>query len=761
MPNLPLRARTLLRTRRRKQLSVLVVLFLLAGFVVGAQVVRAALADETCHPDAPATLNDYIANGPAPLTRVACNADVAVYFNPELSERPAAETSWIAPFVTDVWKYVKQAYGSCAVPRTLPAPIGPGCESFGAPKPLIALMYVVSGPGTGGNLRLRFDSSSSFRNTIAAHANSWYRPISRDEIVHETCHVVEGGGQGVHESPAYDAVWGDGPWPEYCMYDFYAHTGRSADAYRVFDQFVKGSHAKPRGASGTHFFNDWFFPLWRDHGGSPEVMERFFGLVSKYFPKHPENDDRNLIYDRRMTTGEFVHFVSGAAGVDLSGQAAFAFNTGFDRAEFEKARVDFPDITYAPAACMSGSVPCQPIRVTYPGNQVFPRTSSASLQVAAMSPTAGDTLRYQASGLPAGVSIDSATGLISGSPTGASGIGMATVTVSGSGHNTGKTSFVWTVVDRIGAITLANGDCVDVNSSRTDNGTAIQTYGCASPAGASQIWTIDGKQFSAMGKCMSTANNRDTADGTGVVLWDCDGSPVQQWQADLSDGTIRNVAADKCLTAPIGGGHLLVSTCTGASNQQWRVPGQAVTVAPPGDQTSVVGAATSLQIKASTTSPGARLTYTATGLPPGLSMDSSTGHISGTPTTRGRYTVKVTAQSSDTDLSGTTFTWKVVDRIGAITQANGLMRRCATVAGPPTARWYRHGDARRQLAPRRSGPSMANSSPRWASACPRRTTATPPTVRGWCCGTATAAPSSSGRPTSATARSATSPRTSA
>ncbi len=62
--------------------------------------------------------------------------------------------------------------------------------------------------------------------------------------------------------------------------------------------------------------------------------------------------------------------------------------------------------------------------------------------------------------------------------------------------------------------------------------------------------------------------------------------------------------------------------------------GNTVTVTNPGSQTGTVGTAKSLQISASD-SGGAALTYSATGLPTGESINASTGLISGTPT-RGR-----------------------------------------------------------------------------------------------------------------------------
>jgi hypothetical protein len=49
-----------------------------------------------------------------------------------------------------------------------------------------------------------------------------------------------------------------------------------------------------------------------------------------------------------MNMGEFVHFMSGAAGTNLSSMATAAFGagTGNWETQFQQARVNFPAITY-------------------------------------------------------------------------------------------------------------------------------------------------------------------------------------------------------------------------------------------------------------------------------------------------------------------------------------------------------------------------------------------------------------------------------
>jgi hypothetical protein len=85
--------------------------------------------------------------------------------------------------------------------------------------------------------------------------------------------------------------------------------------------------------------------------------------------------------------------------------------------------------------------------------------------------------------------------------------------------------------------------------------------------------------------------------------------------------------------------------------------GNTVTVTSPGSQSGTVGTAASVQVRA-TDSGGAALTYTATGLPAGLTI-STAGLISGTPAAAGTSTATVTARDSTGASGSATFTWTI------------------------------------------------------------------------------------------------------
>jgi len=120
-------------------------------------------------------------------------------------------------------------------------------------------------------------------------------------------------------------------------------------------------------------------------------------------------------------------------------------------------------------------------------------------------------------------------------------------------------------------------------------------------------------------------------------------------------------------------------------------------VTSPGNQTTTAGTAVSLAIQASDPN-GDTLTFTATGLPAGLAIASSTGVISGTPTTAGTSTVTVSV-SDGSATSTAIFTWTIQSATPLVLNPMPLQpARLVNTAGTYTAvssggvnpqyRWY-------------------------------------------------------------------------
>jgi len=102
----------------------------------------------------------------------------------------------------------------------------------------------------------------------------------------------------------------------------------------------------------------------------------------------------------------------------------------------------------------------------------------------------------------------------------------------------------------------------------------------------------------------------------------------------------------------------------------------------PGSRSSTVGQSTTLQLVGSDPE-GQAVTYSASGLPAGLSLMASSGFISGTPTTAGTFSV--TAKDSDGVLSSApqSFTWTV-----ATAPTSDTTLPTITIAGPTSASTY-------------------------------------------------------------------------
>jgi hypothetical protein len=141
-----------------------------------------------------------------------------------------------------------------------------------------------------------------------------------------------------------------------------------------------------------------------------------------------------------------------------------------------------------------------------------------------------------------------------------------------------------------GTITGLAGKCLDVAGANTADGTAVQIYDC-NGTGA-QTWTrsTDGT-IKALGKCLDVSAG-SVANGARVQLWTCNGSGAQQWTYSAAKDLV-NPQANKCLDVTgnnsANATPVQLWTCGGGANQKWNAP--ALPDGPPPTGGAGIGAA--------------------------------------------------------------------------------------------------------------------------------------------------------------------------
>jgi hypothetical protein len=287
------------------------------------------------------------------------------------------------------------------------------------------------------------------------------------------------------------------------------------------------------------------------------------------------------------------------------------------------------------------------INVTDPGNQTSAEGDTVSLQIYASGGNGG--LIYGFNNLPAGLTIDSTTGLISGTldytdAETESGQYSVTINVYDSNGDAASTTFNWSVADTDTAPTIRS----DLNPGNQTNfvGDAV----------ALQLATVDpdgdSLTYSATGLPGGLALNPTTGLLAGVIS-----------SSDVSSSPYN-----------------VTVTIADASNAPsfsftWTVT--TVKIDPVADQSNLIGDNVSVPVNAFSMS-GGPMSYTAAGLPPGLSINSTTGLISGTIANTASittpYNVTVTA-TDGTGSASTSLTWSIssfmLDNPGDQTNAEG------------------------------------------------------------------------------------------
>lgn len=276
--------------------------------------------------------------------------------------------------------------------------------------------------------------------------------------------------------------------------------------------------------------------------------------------------------------------------------------------------------------------PLNSVTVVNPGQQSSPVSVAAALHITATDSAAGQTLTYTASGLPAGMAINAATGQITGTPS-STGTSSVTVTATDTTGASGTTTFAWTITPTgpTNTVTVTNP-----GNFQLEVELAFSFTVAASDSATGQTLT-----YAATGLPPGMAINSST----GVVS----GTPTTL-------GTYSPVTVTVTDTTSASGSTSFSITVSNPPPP----PANTVTVANPGAHASQTGTPVNLQVTATDSAKGQVLSWTANGLPPGLSINPGTGLISGTPTTAGTFNPVTVVATDTTGAAGSaSFSWLV------------------------------------------------------------------------------------------------------
>ncbi|MCF6264533.1 MAG: putative Ig domain-containing protein [Xanthomonadales bacterium] len=281
------------------------------------------------------------------------------------------------------------------------------------------------------------------------------------------------------------------------------------------------------------------------------------------------------------------------------------------------------DGSLSDSASFTWGVTNTPPSVAVIPDQVHDAGTSVLLQINA-NDLEGDTLFYSATGLPASLSIHSGTGLINGTLQNGGPYSIA-VTVS-DGSSSSSSGFIWSVNNTPPVVTQPLDKVDTIGDSVSLTIVAVDTLG-------------DILSYTASSLPSSLAINVNSGLISGVLT---------------ASGTFN-------VTATVSDGDLLTPT-----SFVWVVNNTAPTITPLLGRTDPIDKVISLAIEA-TDSEGGILSYSATGLPTGLSISATSGNISGVLQEIDVFNVTVTVSDGDMNASDS-FTWEVTNAAPVVTE---------------------------------------------------------------------------------------------
>jgi hypothetical protein len=203
------------------------------------------------------------------------------------------------------------------------------------------------------------------------------------------------------------------------------------------------------------------------------------------------------------------------------------------------------------------------VSVTTPATQSATLGKAVSLKVSTAVNGGSSSLTFTASGLPAGLSLNKTTGVISGTPGVTAGTFTPHVTVAYS-NGSQTVSFTWKVSSLAGPVHGYAAKCVDDNGAKTTVGNKIQIWVCNGGT-AQKITFAANSELLVVGGCITG--------GTTTVLGKCAGATSQEWTRQ-SNGEYVLKSNGECLTEPstTNGTKLTLAACKNIATQHWSLP---------------------------------------------------------------------------------------------------------------------------------------------------------------------------------------------
>ncbi|ETX02621.1 MAG: hypothetical protein ETSY1_02930 [Candidatus Entotheonella factor] len=312
-----------------------------------------------------------------------------------------------------------------------------------------------------------------------------------------------------------------------------------------------------------------------------------------------------------------------------------------------------------------------PPAITATSDQINTVGASVTLDIEAADPD-GDSLTFEATGLPAGLSIGVTSGRVTGTlALGSEGTYSVNVSVS-DGLESDSASFTWTVLPPGEVPTCFGQPATIVGTEGPD--TLIGTNGPDVIVGLGGDDFIRGRRGDDL-ICGGPGNDEIRGEnGVDQLDGGDDGDIIRG--GNLDDFLDGGSGPDSCLG---DSGTDTAVNCEGLNSIENDLGGgnQAPSLANPGSQNGTEGDIVSLSLSASDPE-GDALTFSANGLPNNLSLNSATGEISGTLATGSVGSYNITASVSDgTNSDSVNFTWS----IAAIGDAPTCFGQAATLVG--------------------------------------------------------------------------------